>query len=83
MISSITNLVYELLHKLSSDLRLRILINKEILGKSQILVETLPSAQSSFRKLNFSNSSQKTRKGRYQTCLALSSFTGFYYPVLY
>ena len=44
MISSIPNLVYELLqglpHDLPSNLRVRILGNKEILGKSQILVET-------------------------------------------
>ena len=40
MISSIENLVYELPHELPNDLRLRILGNKEILGKSQILVET-------------------------------------------
>ena len=40
MISSIANLVYELPHELPNDLRLRILRNKEILGKSQIWVET-------------------------------------------
>ena len=33
--SSIANLVYELPHELPNDLRLRILGNKEILGKSQ------------------------------------------------
>ena len=32
--SSIANLVYELHHKLPNDLRLRVLENKEILGKS-------------------------------------------------
>ena len=37
--SSVANLVYELPHELPNDLRLRILGNKEILGKSQILVE--------------------------------------------
>ena len=41
------------------------------------MVETQPSAQSSFQKLNFGSSSQKTRKSRYQTFLVLSSFTGF------
>ena len=40
VISSIANLVYELPHELQGDLRLRILENKEILGKSQIWVET-------------------------------------------
>ena len=56
-------------HELANDLRLRILGNKEMLGKSQIWVETLPSAQSPFQKLNFGNSSQKTRKSRYQIFL--------------
>ena len=81
MISSISNLVYELPHELPNDLRLRILGNKEILGKSQICVETEPSTQSPFQKLDFGNSSQKTRKIRYQTFLFLSGFTGFLYFV--
>ena len=38
MISSIVNLVNELPHELPDDLRLRILENKEMLGKSQNLV---------------------------------------------
>ena len=38
--SSIANLVYELPHELPNDLRLWILGNKEILGISQIWVET-------------------------------------------
>ena len=77
----IENLVYELPHELLNDLRLRILGNKEILEKSQIWVELYPSAQSPFQKLNFDNSSHKTRKSRYQTFLLLSSFTGFLYFV--
>ena len=44
-------------------------------------METQPSAQSPFQKLNFGSSSQKTRKGRYQTLFVLSSFTGFLYSV--
>ena len=60
-----------LVHELPNDLRLRILGNKELLGKSQIWVETLvPSAQSPLQILNFGSSSQKTRKSRYQTFLA-------------
>ena len=41
------------------------------------VVETQPSAQSSFQKLNVDNSCQKTRKIRYYTFEALSSFTVF------
>ena len=84
MISSIANLVYELPRELPNDLRLRILRNKEISGKSQIWMKRClirPSAQSPLQKLNFGSSSQKTRKSRYQTCLVLSSFTGFFYFV--
>ena len=40
VISSISNLVYELPHELWIDVRLRILGNQEIFGKSQICVET-------------------------------------------
>ena len=40
MISSIANLPYELPNELPNDLRLKILGNKEILGKSQIWAET-------------------------------------------
>ena len=81
VISSIANLVCELSHKLPNDLRLRILGNKEILGKSQICVEPQISAQHLFQKLHFGRSSQKTRRNRYQTFLFLSSFTGFVYFV--
>ena len=81
MLSSIANLVYKLPHDMTNDVRLRVLDNKEILEKSKIWVETLSSAQSPFQKLNFGNSSQKTRKSRYQTFLVLSSYTGFLYFV--
>ena len=37
------------------------------------------STQSSFQKLNFSNSSKKTRGSRYHTFLVLYTFTGFLY----
>ena len=40
MVSSTANLVYELPRELSNELRIRILGNKEILGKSQVSVET-------------------------------------------
>ena len=39
--------------------RLRILGNQEILEKCQMRVETQPSAQSSFQKVNVYNSCQK------------------------
>ena len=81
MISSIANVAYELPHELPNKLRPRILGNKEILRKSQLWVETWPSAQSPFQELNFGISSQKTRKSRYQTFLVLTSFIGFLYFV--
>ena len=62
-------------------LRLRILGNYEILRKSQVWVETYPSAQSPFKKLDFGNSSQNPCKRRYQIFLVLSNFTGFFYFV--
>ena len=79
MISSKANLVYELPHELPNDLRFRVLRNKEILGKFKIWMETQPSAQSSFQKVTFGNTSQKTFKSRY--FLFLSSFTEFLYFV--
>ena len=80
-VSSISNLVYDLPHQLPNDVRLRILGNKEILGKSQIWVETKSSIKSPFQILNFGNSNQKTRKSRYQTFFFLPSFTAFPYFV--
>ena len=74
------NLVYELPHEFPNYLRLRILANKEILGKPQIWVETQPSAQSPLQKVNFGSSSQKTLKSRHQTFLVRSSSTGFLHP---
>ena len=40
VISSIANLIYKLPQEMRNDLRLRIIGNKEISGKSQIWVET-------------------------------------------
>ena len=40
-----------------------------------------PSAQSSFQKLNFDNSCEKTRKIRQQIFEVLFKFTGFLYFV--
>ena len=56
--------------------RLRILGNKEILGKISNLGEDIAQHPVPLEKLNPVNSNQKTRKTRYQTFPALSSFTG-------
>ena len=69
-----------MLHEFPNGLILRILGNKDILGKSQIWMKTLGD-QSPFQKLNFGNSSQKTRKSRYQTFIFLATSTGFLYFV--
>ena len=78
MASSIANLVYKLPHELPNDLRLRILGNKEISVKSQSYVDTQPSAQTPFQKLNVGNSSPKINIKVYKFVskfLDLSSFT--------
>ena len=80
-ISSIANLVYELPHELSKNLRLRILGNQGILEKSQVLVKTKPSAQSLFFGLFSGNSNRKSPKNGYQTFPLLSNITGFLYFV--
>ena len=67
MISSITKLVYELPLELPKDLRLRILGNKEILENLKFWLRHSPAPS-------------LPRKSRYQTSLALSSFTGSLYP---
>ena len=46
----IINFVYASPHELPNDLRLRILGNQKILGKSQNCVVTEPSAQFPFQK---------------------------------
>ena len=76
--ATVASLMYELPHELPKDLRLR---KKGNIRKILNWAETQPSAQSPFQKLNFSSSSQKTRKSRYQTFLVLSSFTGCLYFV--
>ena len=49
-------LVYSwLTHELPNDLRLRVLGNQEISGKSQNFIELLPSAQSPSKNENFKN----------------------------
>ena len=52
-----------------------ILGKQELLGKSQIWVDTQPSAPSSLKKFDFGNTSYKTSKNRYQTFLFLACFT--------
>ena len=79
VISSIENLVYKLPHKFPNNLRLRTLGNKETLGKFQIWVETWPSAQPPFQKLNFGNSIQKNMQKLISNFIVLSNFTRFLY----
>ena len=62
---------------LGDDLRLRILGNLEILEKYQMLVETQPSAQSSFQILNVNSGSEKAREIRYHIFEVLLTFTVF------
>ena len=62
MISSIASLVYEFSYELPNDLRLRVLGNKEILGKSQIWVELCPNALTPLQKLNLSKRVKKHAK---------------------
>ena len=54
--------IYELTHKLSNDLRLGILRNKKISGKSLNFTELYSGAQSSFHYENFVNTSKKLLK---------------------
>ena len=78
MASSIANLVYKLPHELPNDLRLRILGNKKISVKSQSCVDTQPSAQTPFQKLNVGNSRPKINIKVYKFVskfLDISSFT--------
>ena len=51
LVSSIINVVYELLHELPNDLRLRILENKKILEKSENCMGRRSSSQSSFQSI--------------------------------
>ena len=71
MASSIAKLVYKLSHELPNDLKLIILGNKEISVKSQSCVDTQPSAQTPFQKLNFGNSSPKINT---KVCKCVSKF---------
>ena len=84
LISSKTNLVYELDHNLPSDLILSIL---EISEKCRKLGNTRKMSnlgedthsQLSLQKSKFSNNSQKVRESRYQIFFVLSNFSAFFY----
>ena len=54
--------IYELPHKLPNDLRLGIVGNYDISGKSQNFIELYPSAQSSSKNESFLNTSKSTWK---------------------
>ena len=69
-------LVYELPHELSNNLRLGILGNKEILGRSQIWVERNPSLPPRNQTL-----AMAVKKHAKVGIKLLSSFTGFLYFV--
>ena len=56
--------IYELPHELPNNLRLRILGNEEISGKSQNFIELYPSVPSSSQNENFPNTSKKLMKAR-------------------
>ena len=55
-------------------------INTNILFLLHIYIQR-PVTQSLFKKFDFGNSSQKSRKNKYQTFLFLSIITGFVYSV--
>ena len=67
MKSSTKNIVCGLPHELPKDLRLTILGNSEIMGKTQKWVEAEPSTQSPLQKINFGTTVQKLHKNRYQS----------------
>ena len=64
MIISNNNGKYELSHKMLNDLRLRVLGNLEISGKSQDFMELQPSAQSFSENLSFVKTCKKLLKNR-------------------
>ena len=61
--------------ELPNDLRLRILGNWEISGKSQNFIELLPSAQSSSRNESFVSTSKNSLKNRKLTLLLFHTKT--------
>ena len=75
-----------MLHELRNHLRLRILGTQETSEKSQIWVETQPSAQYSLQKSNFDNGSQKANIKVFQSLSILLGFftlLQIFYPGLY
>ena len=62
MIITYTHGIFKLPHKVCDDLRLRILGNQEIAGKSQNFIELKHSAQSLSQNENFVNTSKKLLK---------------------
>ena len=89
--SSIVNLVYELLHELPKDLRFRFLGSQELSEKSQIWMETEPSTQSPFNKLALVVAVKKKKHAKIDTnfffsCPVLRDFSILFqimFPGLY
>ena len=67
--------IYEILHELPIDLRLRILGYLEISGKCLNFIEWYTSVQSSCQFENFINPSKKTLKNRKLTFLVVRYFS--------
>ena len=67
--------IYEMLHELPMDLRLRILGYLEISGKCLNFIEWYTSVQSSCQFENFINPSKKTLKNRKLTFLVVRYFS--------
>ena len=67
--------IYEMLHELPIDLRLRILGYLEISGKCLNFIEWYTSVQSSCQFENFINPSKKTLKNRKLTFLVVRYFS--------
>ena len=60
--SNTRNLIYELPFELPRDLKLRTLVNKEILAKSENCMGTQPNAQPFLQKQIFGTCTQIVRK---------------------
>ena len=85
LISCVLVFVCKLPRKLSSEVRIKIIRNRELKRKSQKWVLTQASVQSVFQKLVSGNSCQILCKTRYQRFLVWFAFLDFLtlYEVLY
>ena len=83
LICGIRSFIYKLPHELLNNLRIYVLPNKEILGKSKNYVRTQPSGQSPLEKIFLALALKKYAKANIKDFLSCLIFLDFLFIILH